>query len=444
MIGNPPYIGEKGHKEIFQSVKEDIHLGQYFLGKMDYFYFFFHLAFNLLSSNGVATFITTNYYPTALGARRLRADIKNRMNIRTLFNLGELRLFENAPGQHNMITSFSKGTDNCKCQVIDVHKKGSLNPQMFASIISQKDEDSIYAEIIQEDLFDGEENYIRLQNNNVNNPLSSILNKIKINNDILDNICNVNVGLRSGIDRTKKKHQELFPEIDVNQGIFVVDDYVSFGNADIVKAFYKNSDIQKYYTSSCTNLKVIYSTNETNIEDYPLVYHHLLQYKELINEYRWTEGVKWYALVRPRNIKMFQIEKIVAPQRSRYNTFGYSDGEWFASSDVYYITKPIEGFSLKYILGLLNSKLYYIWLYHKGKRKSETLELYQKPLSEIPIKKASSDIQNSIVKIVDEIIALKKANPNHDTSLLERQIDTVVYDIYGLTDAEIKIIEQSI
>lgn len=123
VIGNPPYIGEKGHKEIFQPVKSDIHLAQYYLGKMDYFYFFFHLAFNMLSPSGVATFITTNYYPTALGARKLRTDIKDRMNIKTLFNLGELRLFENAPGQHNMISSFTKGKDGCKCQVIDVHKR---------------------------------------------------------------------------------------------------------------------------------------------------------------------------------------------------------------------------------------------------------------------------------------------------------------------------------
>ena len=441
VIGNPPYIGEKGHKEIFQPVKADIHLGQYFIGKMDYFYFFFHLAFNMLSSNGIATFITTNYYLTALGARKLRTDIKERMNIRILFNLGELRLFENAPGQHNMISSFSKDKNICKCQIIDVHKKGALNPLMFASIIGKMDKDSIYTEITQENLFDGGENYIRFQNTNENNPLSSILSKIKLNNDILDNICNVNVGLRSGIDRTKKKHQEMFPEIGVNQGVFVVDDSVNLGNADIIKAFYKNSDIQKYYTSNCTDLKVIYSTNETIIEDYPLVHHHLLQYKELINEYRWTEGVKWYALVRPRNIKMFQIEKIVAPQRSRYNTFGYSDSEWFASSDVYYITKPIDGFSLKYILALLNSKLYYIWLYNKGKRKGETLELYQKPLSEIPIKKVSSDVQNSIVKIVDEIITLKKTNPNNDTTSLERQVDTIVYDIYGLTEEEIRIVE---
>ena len=77
------------------------------------------------------------------------------MNIKTLFNLGELRLFENAPGQHNMISSFSKGKDDCKCQVIDVHKKGALNPLMFTSIISHIDEDTTYANIVQEDLYDG-------------------------------------------------------------------------------------------------------------------------------------------------------------------------------------------------------------------------------------------------------------------------------------------------
>ena len=87
---------------------------------------------------------------------------------------------------------------------------------------------------------------------------------------------------------------------------------------------------------------------------------------------------------------------------------------------------------------------YLLEITHFWDTTGETLELYQKLLSEIPIKKVSPDVQNSIVKIVNEIIALKKSNPNHDTSSLERQIDTVVYDIYGLTDAEIKIIEKSI
>ena len=65
-------------------------------------------------------------------------------------------------------------------------------------------------------------------------------------------------------------------------------------------------------------------------------------------------------------------------------------------------------------------------------------------IKKMPIAKEIYRFQNSIVKIVDEIIALKKTNPNHDTSSLERQIDAIVYKIYDLTDAEIEVIEQSI
>ena len=52
--------------------------------------------------------------------------------------------------------------------------------------------------------------------------------------------------------------------------------------------------------------------------------------------------------------------------------------------------------------------------------------------------------KNKIVKIVDEIIALKKANPQSDISILEKQIDEIVYRIYGLTAEEIKILEKGI
>ena len=463
VIGNPPYIGEKGHKEIFQPVKADIHLGQYYLGKMDYFYFFFHLAFNMLSPSGVATFITTNYYPTALGARKLRADIKDRMNIKTLFNLGELRLFENAPGQHNMISSFAKGKDGCKCQVIDVHKKGALNPLMFTSIISRKDEDTAYADVAHEDLYDGEENYIRLQNSSSDNPLSSLLDKIQLRNNTLGNIAEVNAGIMGGCDSITN-HNMKYADADYIQcndirkddGVFVLD-CSYFRDSDTIqlvqsfpfyKDFYKNSDISRYCTNEATTKRLIFSSSDTPLSEQEIIKSCLSIYQPILTKIREINNEKteyWHQLRRgTAHPHIFTSAKIVCPQRSKVNTFGYNECDWYASADVYYITNPNKDYHIKYILGLLNSKLYYVWLYHKGKRKGETLELYQKPLSEIPIKKASSDIQNSIVKIVDEIIALKKTNPNHDTSSLERQIDVIVYKIYALTDAEIKIIEQSI
>lgn len=239
VIGNPPYIGEKGHKELFQPVKSDVHLGQFYLGKMDYFYFFFHLSFNLLTDKGISTFITTNYYPTALGARRLRADIKDRTSFITLFNLGELRLFENAPGQHNMISSFIKGEVDCKCKIMDVHKKGVLNPEMFTTIISRQDSDTSYAVIEQNCLFDGEENYIRLQNNSGDEILINILQKIQFENKTLGVITDVNTGLFTACDKVFiREYNNLIQQIVPNQI-----------ELDLLKPLFKNSDISRYFTN---------------------------------------------------------------------------------------------------------------------------------------------------------------------------------------------------
>ena len=93
----------------------------------------------------------------------------------------------------------------------------------------------------------------------------------------------------------------------------------------------------------------------------------------------------------------------------------------------------------KYLLGLLNSKLYFMWLYSKGKRKGETLELTATPLSEIPIKKCGDREMASIVLLVDSIISAKKQGK--DTSALENQIDFLVYHLYGLTYDEVLIVD---
>jgi len=104
---------------------------------------------------------------------------------------------------------------------------------------------------------------------------------------------------------------------------------------------------------------------------------------------------------------------------------------------VYYITNAKKGTNLKYILALLNSKLYFFWLYNKGKRKGESLELYYTPLTEIPIKKISLTEQQPFIDLVEKIISKKGTS----TSDLEKKIDQLVYKLYDLTAEEIQIIE---
>ena len=156
----------------------------------------------------------------------------------------------------------------------------------------------------------------------------------------------------------------------------------------------------------------------------------------------------WYIMSTSRRVNM-ETAKIVAPQRSKTNTFGYNECEWYAASDVFFITEPKTGYSLKYILALLNSELYYIWLYNKGKRKGETLELIAKPLSEIPIKKAAENIQNKFVSVVDKILAitqtedyLTNTEKQNAVKEYEKQIDIMVYKLYELTYGEVLTIDK--
>ena len=105
--------------------------------------------------------------------------------------------------------------------------------------------------------------------------------------------------------------------------------------------------------------------------------------------------------------------------------------------------------SLKYILAILNSKLYYQWLYHRGKRKGETLELYQKPLSEVPINKISHEAQKPFVDLIDKILSITLDDnynckkPSKDQKKLEHETDRLVYQLYDLTDEEIAIVEKA-
>jgi adenine-specific DNA-methyltransferase len=149
----------------------------------------------------------------------------------------------------------------------------------------------------------------------------------------------------------------------------------------------------------------------------------------------------YFVMLNPKEEHYFTQPKIIAPYRSKTNTFAYNESPWYASKDVSFILCKNGEYSLKYILGLLNSRLYYLWLYRKGKRKGNTLELYIRPLSDIPIKRTAPTKQTPIINLVDRILAAKAKAADADVSKLEREIDELVYSLYGLTPEEIKIVE---
>jgi len=452
VIANPPYVGEKGHKEIFRKVKQGL-LSKFYLGKMDYFYFFFHLSLNIAKNNSSIAFITTNYYSTAMGARKLRQDFRERAIIRNLMNFNELKIFESALGQHNMITILEKAQDeNAVVKTCIPQRQGIANSEALQQILNERDTETSYYRISQKDLYDGDECYIRPMGiSGVSaTPIDRILDKLQKQGEILGTICNVNQGIVTGADKVSKKHIENYKiKARVGDGIFVLSDEevsdlrLERKDREILKPWFKNSNVFRWFTASASTDKLIFADKRLrNLEGNKLK-EHLWKFKKILDD---STANSPY-LHRPREIE-FCSEKIVSPQRSSRNTFGYNEIPWYASADVYFITENDKSAFLKYILSLLNSRLYYFWLYHRGKRKGEALELYQKPLSEIPIKKIPKDKQKPFTDLVDKILSITKledylTNSSKQAKVkeYERQIDQMVYELYGLTKEEIKVVE---
>ena len=140
----------------------------------------------------------------------------------------------------------------------------------------------------------------------------------------------------------------------------------------------------------------------------------------------------------------FEVPKIVNSRHAYSNTFAIEDKGYYEQSDIVVTTLKSEytkTINIKYLLAVLNSKLLFTWFYHKGKRKGEQLELFQKPLSEVPIKIGNTALQRKIVELVDKIIEVKKSNLNNEIDIFEKEIDILVYKLYGLTYNEVKIID---
>jgi len=468
VIGNPPYLGESGNKALFRATKEG-GLGRFYQGKMDYFYFFIHLALDVLAARGEVAFITTNYYFTATGAKKLRTDIKERSRVRRLVDLNELRVFESALGQHNAIVHLTRGPFSDSVKTCSTRRQSIANHDVLLEILSWSDPETDYYQVSQEELFDGPENYIRIARSRSEGPdqalaIHDILDRLSTSSTKLGEIARINQGVVSGADYVSSRNSDKLAgrsTWSMGDGIFVLDtahesDSVviqSFTATEkkLLKLFYKNSDITRYSSSKQTTKRLLYLGRETSsLKNYPNVLKHLSRFKGVLSQRREVQNgvIQFFQLQWPREPAIFEGPKIVVPYRSEQAAFAFNDEQWYCRSDCYVITEGNEEYSLPFILAILNSRVGFAWLYHKGKRKGSMLELFQVPLSEVPIAKPSVKVKAQLEKLVEKRLGLTSvatdARQRAEAERIEREIDQVVYALYGLTAEEVAIVEGSV
>lgn len=439
VIGNPPYIGEGKNKDVFLPVQETSFGKKYYIGKMDFWYFFTSLGIELLKENGTLSYIAPNNWLTTAGGKKMRNHIMKETIIKEFIDFGDYMVFENA-SQQTMVFLLEKNKEKniikiCFSKIL-FNKEVLVDLEKF--LLKNKSDNYVYyISNIDRKKYIEDSNIVFL-----NNIIDTITSKIKLQENFKFSADEITNGIHPHhAIVTKKMLEQLKNNYKIGDGIFVLTDNeikklsLNENEKKLLKPLYESELLTKYTYKKDNHKYIIYTDSSfkdiSQMKEYPILKKHLDNFKEVI-----TSDNKPYGLHRARKEEFFIENKIVSLRKTSEPYFCYLDKPSYFMAE-FYILKT-DRIDMKYLTGLLNSKLVAFWLRYMGKMQGSNYQIDKEPLMNIPLKIADENIENKIIDLVDEIIELKKLNK--DTQTLEEKIDEMVYDLYGLIEEEKELI----
>ena len=203
---------------------------------------------------------------------------------------------------------------------------------------------------------------------------------------------------------------------------------------ELQKPWIKNSHIDRYIIKK-SNLKLIYSDWIDDTTKYSNSIMHIEKYKDrLENRRECKKGMRlWYQLQWGRNPEFFMKDKIVYPYKSKSNRFALDTKGCFCSADVYsfIIKEDINGYTLPFLLGVLNSSIYefYFKLFAK-KMGRGVYDYYPNAVMElkIPDYKACKEIEPISIELMK---LYWEGASSEDIAVMEEKIDAILAAYFG-------------
>ena len=230
------------------------------------------------------------------------------------------------------------------------------------------------------------------------------------------------------IEKMKDGSKDLYSYVETSLGITPYDKYKGHDDATIKE--------RKFHSPTKKDDTYVPLISGANISRYSI--------SDSVDEY--LKYGDW--LGAPRERRFFEGNNIVVRQILLGDNLGIIAGlsetpQYFTQIGFSLLDRNNDLEELKVILAILNSKL--MTFYHKNVFLDTEKKVFPKILianaKKFPIKMPLD--KSEIVELVNQILYSKKCNSSADTSAIESEIDRLVYQLYGLTDEEITIVEQS-
>ncbi|MGI8909140.1 MAG: TaqI-like C-terminal specificity domain-containing protein, partial [Rubrobacteraceae bacterium] len=197
--------------------------------------------------------------------------------------------------------------------------------------------------------------------------------------------------------------------------------------------------------------------------EFPLGYSYLDTYRAELTEKRVRQKTNpkyWYSCHRSRDMQIFERERIITPEISFGCNMTIAPAGLYHNTMVYsLVSTPEQAEQMNYWLGLLNSQLLWWFLTNTGNvLRGGYFRFKTNYLNPFPIRTIDfSDPEDAVrhermVGLVERMLSLherlseamisrEKTVIGHQIEATDRQIDRLVYELYGLSDEEIKVVE---
>lgn len=409
VIGNPPYVSAPSQianpilarqRERIVKCKKYETLNE----KWDLYIPFVELGLKLLAPNGVFSMIVPYPLTNQKYGKKLRKYICEKKRMAEIADVSEVKVFDSATVS-NCIPFVINTTPDDDIRISHADKQLNIKVDYHKST----------AEIIQDD-----KNYVwnLTEDTRTGNRFPNL--------HVLGDFCFISYGLRPNSDEKTAK------------GEFKKDDLIcDFIDTIPRRKYIEAKDIDKYCINRVRYLEYGTSRSPSRLvrPTFPEWYNipkifcnrlgKLCAAYDFENKYLHNDSIigvgLWKDLHHVTNKSITSSIKKFCNNKHRYDLEALS-------SQV----------SLYYLLGILNSKMASVLL---ADQRGGDYHIYPEHIRNIPIPIASDELQEKIGNYAKQILDAKAKSPSESTSALESEIDRLVYQLYGLTDEEIRIVE---
>jgi len=455
IIGNPPYLSIQTMSE-WTSIEPVFYKDKYNSaseGNYDIYVVFVEKALELLNEKGILGYILPHRFFLTDYGEPLRDIISNRQCLEKIVHFGEIQIFDK-------ITTYT-------CLLF--LKKKQMNHFEFSRVSDIKTwikGDKKYEKFHMDETKSKTWTFVSGKEKKLKDKLGKLPNKL------VDQV-RIFQGLATSDDKlyilklidSSTKYADLDPS--EQEGVITLE-------KELLKPVLRGGGISRYRTPKYKDMVIFpYKIESGKAKPISLkelksnenTFNYLNNHKERLLKRSNCNSNNWWLYPYPKNLKRYEKSKILIQVLSKNgNFFLDSKGEYYftgggnAGGNAIQL-KENDINSLELYLGILNSKVTSFFVSNTSpKFKGQYFSFGKKYLGQLPLPNLTSEkpiLCGEIVSLVNKMIELnlkleETSSPDSKKIIQRRidatdkQIDKLVYELYGLTDEEIQIIEDSI